>query len=60
MQQISKKPSLYKILWSFRWIDEGKQAVKRKAECFKACITISFKYALLTKREVVNMTAYYY
>ena len=29
-------------------------------ECFKACITISFKYALLTKREVVNMTAYYY
>ena len=57
-QQISKKPSLYKVSCSFRWIDEGKQAVKTKAECFKACITISFKYALLTKREVVYMTAY--
>ena len=43
-----------------RWINEGKPAVKTKAECFKACITISFEYALLTKREVFNMTACYY
>ena len=35
-QQISKKPSLYKVLLSFCWNDEGKQAVKTKAECFKA------------------------
>ena len=35
-QQILKIPSLYKVLLSFRWNDEGKQAVKTKAECFKA------------------------
>ena len=35
-QQISKIPSLYKVSLSFRWNDEGKQAVKTKAECFKA------------------------
>ena len=35
-QQISKIPSLYKESLSFRWSDEGKQAVKAKAECFKA------------------------
>ena len=35
-QQISKKPSLYKVSLSFRWKDEGKQAVKTKAEGFKA------------------------
>ena len=35
-QQISKIPSLYKESLSFRWSDEGKQAVKTKAECFKA------------------------
>ena len=61
-QQISKKPSLYKVSCSFRWNDEGKQAVKTKAECFKAwrlflCFFIPFKYALLTKREV-NTTGY--
>ena len=33
-QQISKIPSLYKVSWSFRWNDEGKQAVKTKAERF--------------------------
>ena len=35
-QQISKIPSLYKVSLSFCWNDEGKQAVKTKAECFKA------------------------
>ena len=35
-QQILKIPSLYKVSLSFRWNDEGKQAVKTKAECFKA------------------------
>ena len=35
-QQISKIPSLYELSLSFRWNDEGKQAVKTKAECFKA------------------------
>ena len=35
-QQISKIPSLYKVLLSFCFNDEGKQAVKTKAECFKA------------------------
>ena len=34
-QQISKIPSLYELSLSFRWNDEGKQAVKTKAECFK-------------------------
>ena len=61
-QQTSKIPSLYKVSLSFRWNDEGKQAVKTKAECFKAwrlflCFFIPFKYALLTKREV-NTTGY--
>ena len=51
--KVSKIPSLYKVLFSFRWNDEGKQAVETKAECF-----IPFKYALLTKREVDNMTGY--
>ena len=35
-QQISKIPSLYKVLLNFCWNDEGKQAVETKAECFKA------------------------
>ena len=35
-QQISKIPSLYELSLSFRWNDEGKQALKTKAECFKA------------------------
>ena len=35
-QQISKIPSLYKESLRFRRSDEGKQAVKTKAECFKA------------------------
>ena len=35
-QQILKIPSLYKVSLSFRWNDEGKQAVKTKGECFKA------------------------
>ena len=35
-QQILKIPSLYKVSLSFRWNDEGKQAVKTKTECFKA------------------------
>ena len=35
-QQISKIPSLYKVLLSFCWNDEGKQAVETKAKCFKA------------------------
>ena len=49
---------------SFRWNDEGKQAVKTKAKCFKAYVTtififiiIPFNYALLTKREV-SITGY--
>ena len=35
-QQISKILSLYNVSLSFRWNDEGKQAVKTKAKCFKA------------------------
>ena len=35
-QQILKIPSLYMVSLIFRWNDEGKQAVKKKAECFKA------------------------
>ena len=34
-QQISETPTLYKVLLSFCWHDVGKQAVERKAECFK-------------------------
>ena len=35
-QQISTIPSLYKASLSFRWNDEGKQAIRTKAECFEA------------------------
>ena len=35
-QQISKIPSLDKVLLSFCFNDEGKKAVKTKVECFKA------------------------
>ena len=35
-QQFLKIPSLYMVSLIFRWNDEGKQAVKTKAECFKA------------------------
>ena len=35
-EQILKIPSLYMVSLIFRWNDEGKQAVKTKAECFKA------------------------
>ena len=35
-QQISKILTLYKVSLSLRWNDEGKQADKTKAECFKA------------------------
>ena len=35
-QQISKVPSLDKVLLSFCFNDEGEKAVKTKAECFKA------------------------
>ena len=34
--QTLKILSLYKVSLSFLWNDEGKQAVKTKAECFKA------------------------
>ena len=50
-QQISKKPSLYKVsLRSFRWNDEGKQAVKTKAECFKAWRLFLFSSLFLSNR----------
>ena len=35
-QQISKIPSLYKVLLRSCWNDDGKQAVETKTECFKA------------------------
>ena len=47
-QQILKIPSLYKVSLSFRWNDEGKQAVKTKAECFKAWRLLLFSSLFLS------------
>ena len=45
-QQILKIPSLYMVSLIFRWNDEGKQAVKTKAECFKAWRLFLFSWSL--------------
>ena len=61
-QQISEIPSLYKGSLSFCFNDEGKQAVKTKAECFKAWRLFLFSSLSLSNMHywpsVKSMTGY--